>query len=88
VFPDESSNKIRDFELYIEVGTNLSAPSLSYDSASGIKLMNEYKEVPEIAAGTIRSEGRAILYFSEISPSCFLLKGEQLEVIPVDVDAN
>jgi len=78
-FPSSIVNHARDFMVRIvaSAGTYATPPTLS---VSGVTLMNADGEMPEIKTDTTNA-CTTLIYFSEISPNVFLVKGEQLEAI-------
>lgn len=85
-FPAATSGKVRDFGLRVEIGTGsaaLAAPALVpvAPPAETIKIENNAKEIPALADGTATAKGVTLLYFSEIAPGVFVVKGEQVEEV-------
>lgn len=83
-FPAAVSDKVRDFELRVEVGTGsaaLTAPALVPVAATGetVTLENPDGAIPALADGTADAKGVTLLYFSETAPGKFLAKGEQVK---------
>ena len=85
-FPAETSGKVRDFGLRVEIGTGsaaLTAPALVPIAPTGetIKIENNAKEIPALADGTATAKGVTLLYFTENAPGVFVCKGEQVEEV-------
>ena len=85
-FPAATSGKVRDFGLRVEIGTGsaaLTAPALVPIAPTGetIKIENADGTIPALADGTATAKGVTLLYFSEISPGVFVVKGEQVEEV-------
>lgn len=85
-FPAETSGKVRDFGLRVEIGTGsaaLAAPALVPIAPTGetIKIENNAAEFPALADGTATAKGVTLLYFSENAPGVFVVKGEQVEEV-------
>jgi hypothetical protein len=85
-FPAETSGKMRDFGLRVEIGTGsaaLAAPALVPIAPTGetIKIENKAAEIPALADGTATAKGVTLLYFSENAPGVFVVKGEQVEEV-------
>jgi hypothetical protein len=79
-----TSDKVRDFELRVEVGTGsaaLTAPALVPVAATGetVTLENPDGAIPALADGAADAKGVTLLYFSETAPGKFLAKGEQVK---------
>lgn len=77
VFPTLIPNHTRDFILRIYAYAGNYTPTLS---ASGVTLMNAEGTMPEIATDENAAK-TTLVYFSEIAPNTFLVKGEPLEAI-------
>ena len=79
VFPTLIPNHARDFSIRVVAssGTYSTTPTLN---VSGVTLMNAEGEMPEIATDENAAK-TTLVYFSEIAPNIFLVKGEALEAI-------
>ena len=85
VFPTADSDKVRDFGLLVEVDADKTAPALTLVQPSGttIVLVNPDGAMPTLADGDTAGDesGKTILYFSEVSANCFLVKGEEVKEV-------
>lgn len=85
-FPAAISDKVRDFELRLEVGTGsaaLTAPAIVIVPPSGetITLENADGAWPTLEDGTATAKGVTALYFSETAAGKFLVKGEAMKEV-------
>lgn len=85
--PPDVDGKVRDFAIHVIMEPDSTVGQIVFD---GMTLVNADGEMPEIAPGYSSDPGdpdfgddpvETILYFTEISPNTFLVKGETVKYV-------